>query len=130
MKEPFIGLTGFTALVLSSGAVNDQALAERIGAVIAAGTCSGLYSWWKSRKRKADRTDTAIWSLIALFGSMSFGWFVGPAFAEHEIMGVMLPGVPVMTLLFGMSGAPAIEWLLDGSAFKWARRKTGMEDVV
>lgn len=127
MKEPFIALAGITALVTSSGAIRDQALADRIGAVLAAGVCSALYSWWKSRKRKADGTDTAIWALIALCGSMSFGWFLGPALAGRELMGVSLPGAPLMTWLLTISGSPAIEWLLEGRGFKWALRKAGVE---
>lgn len=127
MKEPFIALSAFGALVASSGAVRDQALADRIGAVLAAGVCCALYSWWKSRKRKADRTDTAIWALIALCGSMSFGWFLGPALADREIAGLSLPSAPIMTWLLTISGSPAIEWLLDGRAFRLALKKIGIE---
>lgn len=127
MKEPFIALAGITALVTSSGAIHDPALADRIGAVLAAGVCSALYSWWKSRKRKADGTDTAIWALIALCGSMSFGWFLGPVLAGREIMGFSLPGAPIMVWLLTLSGSPAIEWLLDGRAFRLALKKLGIE---
>lgn len=127
MKEPFIALAGITALVTSSGAIRDPALADRIGAVLAAGVVSALYSWWKSRRRKSDSTDTAIWALIALFGSMSFGWFLGPALAERSIAGLTLPGAPIMIWLLTISGSPAIEWLLEGRGFKWALKKAGIE---
>jgi len=127
MKEPFIALSAFGALVASSGAVNDPMLADRIGAVLAAGVCSALYSWWKSRKRQADRTDTAIWAVIALCGSMSFGWFMGPALADREIMGVTLPGIGITTWALTISGSPAIEWMLDGRAFRLALKKIGLQ---
>ena len=127
MKEPFIALAGITALVTSSGAIHDPALAGRVGAVLAAGACSALYSWWKSRKRKADSTDTAIWALIALFGSMSFGWFLGPELAGREIMGVPLPAAPLMTWLLTLSGVPVIEWMLDGRALRLVMKKLGIE---
>ena len=127
MKEPFIALAGVTALVASSGAVSDPALADRIGAVLATGTCSALYSWWKSRKRNADRTDTVIWALISLLGSMSLAWIFGPVLADREALGIVTPGVPPMTWLLGMSAAPIIEWLLDSRAFKVVLKKLGIE---
>lgn len=118
LKEPFIGLGGMSLLLASTGAFADPAMADRVGAVLAGGVCSCLYSLWKSRKRRADRTDSAIWALIALFGSMSLGWFVGPVLAGQHVLGFHLPGVAVMTWLLAIGGSPAIEWLLDGRGFR------------
>ena len=118
-----------TALVTASGAFdNDPALTERFAAILAAGLCSCLYSWWKSRKRKADNTDTAIWALIALVGSMSIGWFLAPALADRDLFGtgIALPRLPIMTWLLAISGSPIIEWLLDGRAFKVAAKRLGL----
>jgi hypothetical protein len=125
VKEPFIALSTITALVASSG-IDDRMMADRIAGILTAGACSALFSWWKSRKRRADRTDTAIWALIALCGSMSFGWFMGPAIADRELLGLTMPGIGITTWLLAISGAPAVEWMLDGRAFKWALQKAGI----
>jgi hypothetical protein len=129
MKEPFFALAGITALVTVSGAAESHAQAERIGAMLAAGLCSCLYSLWKSKKRKADRHDTAIWAMIALVGSMSLGWFGGPIIADTPLPlldGVQLPGVPFCTWLLAIGGAPLIEAMLDGRAGRKVLERIGL----
>jgi hypothetical protein len=130
VKEPFIMLAGMTTLVTATKLFESPVTTDRIAALLAAGVSCGCYSWWKSRKRHADRTDTALWAVISMLGSMSLGWFGGPILATQTLFGLAMPTAAFSTWLLAMGGAPFVEWLLDGHAFKYFMKKFGGQDAI
>lgn len=78
-----------------------------------------LHSYWKSRQRKANGIDTALWATIALIGSFALAFFVAPAL-EGKLLPIVHVTVtlPMAAFLIAVSATPFLEWLLTGEAFK------------
>lgn len=92
------------------------------GAVAAGGFLTLLFSLWKSRKKKADRFDTALWATIGFVGSMALSFFGAPLLQGRNIIGTEVPiSLPFAGFLIAISAAPFIEWALEGGPFKLAK---------
>lgn len=122
-SDPFIvlgayGLTGVAAI--HRGDANPI---EFLGAIAAGGFLALLFSLWKSRKRRADGIDTALWATISLIGTMALAYFLAPALDGKSIPGLSIVLTkPLAAFLIALSATPAIEWMLTGEAFEWLRR--------
>lgn len=78
-----------------------------------------LHSYWKSRQRKADGIDTALWAMIAVVGSFFLAFFFAPSLVGKTlpVIGIVLD-LPMSGFLISISATPLIEWLMTGEALK------------
>lgn len=125
--EPFLLLSSVSVLSAKTIIRGDPYAPELIGAVLVGGFIAALHSYWKSRKLRSDMTDTGIWLVIALLGSMAIGLLGAPVLAGRSFWGMTIPmeAMPFIGLLFTLSGTPLIEWLLQGGLLRWVRGKMG-----
>ena len=119
--EPFVLLGAAGATSVATAVRGDPMLFEFMGALFSGSVLAMLFSLWKSRQRKADGVDTALWAMIALIGSWALAFFCTPMLAGREVLGIVLHK-PALAFIIAVSATPVIEWLLTGEAFKWARR--------
>jgi drug/metabolite transporter (DMT)-like permease len=121
--EPFVLLGAFGLTAVATVNRGDPNPYEFLGAILAGGFLALLFSFWKSRKRKADGIDTALWAMIALVGTMALAYFLAPTLDGKTIPVVAIVlNKPLAAFLIALSGTPAIEWMLTGEAFAWLRR--------
>ena len=130
--EPLFTLGAVSVLSAKTVSTQHSYAPELIGAVLVGGFIAALFSFWKSRKMKSDITDTGIWLTIALIGSMAVGLLGAPVIAGRTFWGITVPvdAAPFIGLLFTISGTPLIEWLLQGGALRWIRKKLGDVDAA
>lgn len=119
--EPFGLLAAYGAAGLAS--VKEGYPPEFIVALVSGGFLALCFSLWKSRQRKADGIDTALWAMIGSVGSMALAFFVAPALEGKFIplVGVELT-MPLAAFLIAVGGTPFLEWLLTGEAFALIKR--------
>lgn len=119
--EPFGLLAAYGAAGLAS--VNEGYPPEFIVALVSGGFLALCFSLWKSRQRKADGIDTALWAMIGCVGSMALAFFVAPGLEGKFIplLGVELT-MPLAAFLIAVGGTPFIEWMLTGEAFALVKR--------
>ena len=136
MKAEPLGVLYAVSAMAATGVVRQQHdLIPLLGSVLAGGFCTGLYSFWKSRKRAADPTDTSLWAMISIIGSMALGFFAAPDLAGEYGNGAFVIHEPLMAFIITTSGGPMIEWMLSGGSFRLVRdlwpwgAKKGTDDV-
>ena len=119
--EPFGLLAAYGAAGLAS--VREGYPPEFIVALVSGGFLALCFSLWKSRQRKADSIDTALWAMIGCVGSMALAFFVAPSLEGKflPLVGVELT-MPLAAFLIAVGGTPFLEWLLTGEAFQLAKR--------
>lgn len=117
--EPLATVTSFMT-VGSLSLSRDGQYSYEFMMALAGGSCiTLLHSYWRSRTRKSDRTDTVLWAMIATMGAFFLAYFFAPI-----LNGATIPGTDrVITLagaafMISVSGAPMIEWLVTGQAWK------------
>lgn len=124
MKMDPFWLAGAFSLTGVAAVNRDGAYAlEFMMAVAAGGVLALCFSLWKSRQRKADGIDTALWAMIGFVGSMALAFFFAPGLDGRTvpIVGITLTQ-PSAAFLIGLGATPFIEWMLTGEAFKLAQR--------
>lgn len=119
--DPFVALAAYG--VAGVAAVERGYPLEFIAALVTGGFLALLFSLWKSRQRKADGVDTALWAMIALVGTMALAFYVAPSLDGKTIplIGIVVTK-PTAAFLIAVGGTPFIEWLLTGEAFAWLKR--------
>lgn len=119
--EPFGLIAAYGATGLAS--VQEGYPPEFIVALVSGGFLALCFSLWKSRQRKADGIDTALWAMIGSVGSMALAFFVAPGLDGRFIPGVGIElTMPMAAFLIAVGGTPFIEWLLTGEAFQLVKR--------
>lgn len=119
--DPFLVVGSFFAT--GTAAVNRGYPIEFMMAIAVGSFLALLHSYWKSRQRKADGIDTALWAMIATIGSFALAFFVAPSL-EGKILPVVhiTLTLPMAAFLISVSATPFIEWLLTGEAFKLVKK--------
>lgn len=123
MKSAYEPLTIAGSFLFTSAAatVRDPSTAMEFNAAIAlGGLVTLLFSLWKSRKRKADGIDTALWAAIGFIGSMALAYFVSPVLEGSTLRGITIT-LPMAGFIICISAAPFIEWALEGGPLKVAQ---------
>lgn len=121
--EPFLmtaafGLTGY-GTVLSG----DPYPYEFLAAVSSGTTIALCISYWKSRQRKADGIDTALWAMIAVFGSWTLAFLGAPTLMHKTVPVIDLTLTkPLAGFLIAVAAPPFIEWIGLGEAWKTVRK--------
>lgn len=128
--DPFLTLGAFGVTGIAS--IRQGYDLHFLAALLTGGVLALLFSLWKSRQRKADGIDTALWATIALIGTMALAFFLAPVMEGRSIpVTDIVMTKPLAAFLIAVGGTPAIEWLLTGEAFKWAKKvadKFGLGD--
>lgn len=121
--EPFGLLFTYSVAGAASVAAPTVYTVEFVGALALGGFLALCHSLWKSRERKADGINTALWAMIALSGSIGLALFLAPALAGKVVPVVdIVVTTPLAAFLIATGGTPFIEWLLTGEAFAWLRK--------
>lgn len=120
--DPFLVLGAFGLTGAAAASRNPAYAIEFMGAVAAGGVIALCFSLWKSRQRKADGIDTALWAMIGFIGSMALAFFVAPVLDGRTVpvLGITL-NQPSAAFLIALGATPFIEWMLAGEAFAFAR---------
>lgn len=121
--DPFLLLFGFGVASLAEIDRNPAYALEFMAAILSGGLIALFFSLWKSRQRKADGVDTALWAMIGVLGSSTLAFVLAPVLDGRSIplIGITLTR-PLAAFLIAVGGTPFIEWLLTGEAFALARR--------
>lgn len=121
--EPF-GAILFTAMLGATGVASANAeTIPMLAATLSGGSIAGALSVLKSRRKRANSTDTALWAYIAMIGGMGLAFFGAPVLA-HAPLGTWggvereMPWAPPIAFVLAIGGAPIIEklgagWLVD-----------------
>lgn len=119
--DPFAALAAYGVAGVAS--IERGYPLEFVAALVTGGFLALLFSLWKSRQRKADGIDTALWAMIALVGTMALAFYVAPSLDGKTIpiVGIVITK-PTAAFLIAAGGTPVIEWLLTGEAFAWLKR--------
>lgn len=115
--DPFLVVGSFYATGVAS--IDRGYPIEFMMALAAGSFLALLHSFWKSKQRKADGIDTALWAMIAVIGSFALAFFLAPSLEGRTLPIIDLTlTLPLAALLISLSATPFIEWLLTGEAFK------------
>lgn len=121
--DPFLLLGGFGVVSVAAIDRNPAYALEFMAAIASGGLIALLFSLWKSRQRKADGIDTALWAMIGLLGSTTLAFVLAPVLDGRSIPLIDITITqPLAAFLIAVGGTPFIEWLLTGEAFALARR--------
>lgn len=117
--EPLITVASFFTVGTLSITRDGQYSYEFMMALAGGSFITLLASYWKSRVKKSNGVDTALWATIATVGSFFLAYFFAPI-----VEGMTIPGTSRELTLGGaafaiaVSGAPVIEWVVTGGAWK------------
>lgn len=108
--EPFGLLAAYGAAGLAS--VKEGYPPEFIVALVSGGFLALCISLIKSRKRKADGIDTALWAMAGVVGSMVLAFLFAPSL-DGKIIPVVGIKLEIWSagFLIALAGTPLIEWL-------------------
>lgn len=123
-QEPFIMLGLYAVAGADAAKRYPEYQVELIVMMAVGGMIALCFSIWKSKRKKADRVDTAIWAMIALLGSTALAYLLGPWLHGTAVPGTELVlTAPLVAFFTAISATPVIEWVLTGELWKLVRDK-------
>jgi hypothetical protein len=128
MKTELIATLVITAALGGSSIVEGRAEALHIlGATLAGGSISAVWSFLKSRREHIDQTDTWLLAYMALSGSMALGFLLAPELAPIDVpmpygSAVIEIHAPLLSFVFSAGGGPLIQKLASGWLLEQAEK--------